>query len=85
MADEVSSGTIVQSPQPGALGGPGVHETNHGRPASWVAVTIIMVAFVAGGLALMLGPVWWLFWASAGLTVVGGLLGLGAHILDDWY
>jgi hypothetical protein len=44
-----------------------------------------MAAFLAGGLALILGPVWWLFWASAGLAVVGGLLGLSTHILDDWY
>jgi hypothetical protein len=41
--------------------------------------------FLAGGLGLILGPSWWLFWAGAALVVVGGLLALGTHIFDDWY
>lgn len=85
MADQVSSGTVVQSPEPGAPGGPGAHETNHGRAASWIAVTIIVAAFLVGGLAMVFGPIWWLFWASLGVAAVGGLLGLGTNILDDWY
>jgi hypothetical protein len=57
----------------------------HGRAVSWVAVSIIMAAFLIGGLALVFGPTWWLFWASLGLAAVGLLLALGTSIFDDWY
>jgi len=57
----------------------------HGRAVSWVAVSLIMVAFLVGGLALIFGPTWWLFWASLGLAVVGLLLAMGTGIFDDWY
>jgi hypothetical protein len=60
-------------------------EPYHGRPVSWVAVSIIMAAFVAGGLGLIFGPTWWLFWVGAGAAIVGGLLALGTRIFDDWY
>jgi hypothetical protein len=66
-------------------GTPVVFPAYHGRRVSWVAVTIIMVAFVAGGLALVFGPTWWLFWVSLGLAGVGGLLALATGIFDDWY
>jgi hypothetical protein len=56
----------------------------HGRPVSWVAVSLIMAAFLIGGLALVFS-VWWLFWASIGLAAVGGLLALGTGIFNDWY
>ena len=59
--------------------------TYHGRPISWTAVSIVMVAFVIGGLALIFGPTWWLFWAALGLAAVGMLLAMGCHIFDDWY
>ena len=38
-----------------------------------------------GGLALVFGTIWWLFWASVGLAVVGGLLALATNIFEDWY
>ena len=57
----------------------------HGRAVSWVAVSIIMVAFLIGGLALVFGPTWWLFYASVGLAVVGGLIALATNIFEDWY
>jgi hypothetical protein len=50
-----------------------------------VAVSLIMVAFLVGGLALVLGPTWWLFWASLGLAIVGLLMCAGIGIFDDWY
>jgi hypothetical protein len=62
-----------------------VHEAHHGRPASWVAVTIIVVGFTVGGIALPIGPTWWLFWLGTGIVVVGGIFALSVHILDDWY
>jgi hypothetical protein len=57
----------------------------HGRSVSWVAVSLIMVAFLIGGLGLIFGPTWWLFWAALGLAVVGLLLAMGTGIFDDWY
>jgi hypothetical protein len=62
-----------------------VHEAHHGRPASWVAVSIIIVGFTIGGIALCVGPSWWLFWTSTAIVVIGGIFALSARILDDWY
>ena len=59
--------------------------TYHGRAVSWVAVTLILVGFLIGGLALVFGPTWWLFWVSLGITVVGGLLAMATGIFEDWY
>jgi len=61
------------------------HEAHHGRPASWVAVSIIVVGFVVGGIAMVPSPKWWLFWTGAGIVVVGCIMAAAAHILDDWY
>jgi len=57
----------------------------HGRTVSWVAVSLVMLAFLVGGLGLMFGPIWWLFWVSLGVTAVGGLLALATNIFEDWY
>jgi len=61
------------------------HEAHHGRPASWVAVSIIIVGFIVGGVAMVPSPKWWLFWTGAGIVVVGCIMAAAAHILDDWY
>ena len=61
------------------------HEGHHGRPASWVAVSIIIIGFVVGGIAMVPSPRWWLFWTGAGIVVIGGIMAAAAHILDDWY
>jgi hypothetical protein len=57
----------------------------HGRAVSWVAVSVILVAFLVGGLALVFGPTWWLFWVGIGIAVLGGLLAVSTGITDDWY
>jgi nitrate/nitrite transporter NarK len=57
----------------------------HGRAVSWTAVVIITIAFIIGGFALVVGPTWWLFWVSAALAAVGGLLALATNIFEDWY
>ena len=91
MADQASPGPVVSVGQEGgALAQPGTGsyqapEPFHGRPVSWVAVSIVMAGFLAGGLGLVFGPTWWLFWVGAGAAIVGGLLALGTHIFDDWY
>jgi hypothetical protein len=61
------------------------HEAHHGRPASWVAVSIIVVGFIIGGIALTVGPTWWLFWTGAAIVVVGAIIAAAARIMDDWY
>ncbi len=57
----------------------------HGRPVSWIAVSIVMVGFLVGGLALVFGPTWVPFWIGVGLVAVGGLLALATNIFEDWY
>jgi hypothetical protein len=61
------------------------HPSHHGRPVSWAAIAIIVVGFVIGGIALPIGPTWWLFWVGTAVVVVGGILALSTHIMDDWY
>ena len=63
----------------------GYPQAFHGRRVSWAAVIIIMIGFLIGGLALVFGPTWWLFWTAAAIAAVGGLLGLAVNIFDDWY
>lgn len=52
------------------------HDPGHGNsPAAWVAVTIMLVAFAAGTVFFWLDmPA--LVWASAGLLVMGLIVGL---------
>lgn len=63
----------------------GYHQGKHGRPVSWVAVTIVMIGFIVGGAGLVAGPTWWLFWLGGGLAAVGGIFALGSGIFNDWY
>ena len=91
MADQAAPGTVANIGDTGSgaldaqIAPSPVHEAHHGKPASWVAVAIIFAGFVVGGIALPVGPVWWLFWLGAGIVVVGGIFALSVHILDDWY
>jgi hypothetical protein len=56
---------------------------SHGRKRSWIAVAVIVAGFTAGGIALTLGPTWWLFWTGTGIVVVGGVVALFSNILAD--
>jgi hypothetical protein len=91
VADQAAPGTMAETGDTGARGldaqiAPSyVHEAYHGKPASWVAVSIIIVGFIVGGIALPIGPTWWLFWTGVGIVVIGGIVALSAHIIDDWY
>jgi hypothetical protein len=54
----------------------------HGStPAAWTAVTIVLVAFTLGAIAMVLGPNWLLFWISVGLAFAGGLVGKVMQLL----
>ena len=89
MTEQPTSGTVVGDTGAHGLdaqtGQPYEHEEYHGRPVSWVAVTLIIVGFVIGGIALPIGPSWVLFWVGAAIVVVGGIMGAATHIMDDWY
>jgi hypothetical protein len=87
--------------EPGTMGGSlpdnlAVNEANggtaypafHGRAVSWVAVSIITVGFVIGGLALIFGhggPTWWLFWTGSAVAVAGLLISFATNTFQDWY
>jgi len=48
----------------------------HGStPAAWTAVAIVLIAFTVGGVALMIGPNWILFWVSVALLPVAAIVG----------
>ncbi len=92
MTEQAASGTTAEAE--GNTGAHGLdaqtgvsygHEEYHGRSASWVAVSIIIVGFIVGGIAMVPHPKWWLFWTGAGIAVIGIIMAAAAHILDDWY
>jgi hypothetical protein len=92
VADQASSGAVTGADADTGTSGvdllPGVpheHAAHHGRPASWVTTAIVIVGFIVGGIALPIGPVWWLFWLGTGIVVLGGIVGAAVHIFDDWY
>ena len=48
---------------------------HHGNtPAAWTGVLIILVGFVVGGLALVIGS-WPMFWVGVVIAVVGPIVG----------
>jgi hypothetical protein len=74
-------GTAPGSHLPGErpIGG---HEHLHGRPVSWVLVGVLIVAFIAGGLAIV-NQLWWLFWICLGVTVLSVPSGKIIGIMND--
>ena len=50
------------------------HDDHGSTPAAWTAVTIIMVAFVVGGIGLLVKQPW-VFWLGVVLVVVGVIVG----------
>ena len=61
-------------------------ETGHntGRLTSWIAVAVMVLGFVIFGLALVLGPIWALFWIGLAITAAGGIYGLAVGIMEDY-
>ena len=81
-----ATGGAVATPANVAQLGP--YPAFHGRRISWIAVSIVMLGFVIGGLALVLGhhgSIWWLFWTGAGVAVLGLLMTLVTNTFEDWY
>ncbi len=82
---EQASGTVQGTGTAGALAHVGAESHHHGKPMSWVAVAIITVGFVIGGIGMVPHPTWWLFWLGAGIAIVGCIMTLFAKTFDDWY
>jgi hypothetical protein len=61
------------------------HESFHGRPVSWIAVGIIIVGFLIGGLAFSSPPTWWLVYTGGGIALLGFIVGGFARMSEDWY
>jgi hypothetical protein len=54
----------------------------HGKLSSWVVVAMVIAAFTAGGVALVVQS-WWLFWTCAGIVVLCIPAGKVAGIMND--
>jgi hypothetical protein len=57
------------------------HDLHGNSPAAWTAVTIVLIAFTVGAIAMVLGPNWVLFWISVGIAVIGALAGKVLQLL----
>lgn len=51
-------------------------DTHESSPAAWTAVVVALAGFAVGGLGLVLGPSWAMFWVGIGLVVVAPLVGV---------
>ncbi len=80
-AEPTGHGTAPGNHMPGERPAGG-HPHLHGRPVSWVLVGVLIVAFTAGGLAIV-DHLWWLFWVCLGTTVVSVPAGKVIGIMSD--
>lgn len=63
-------------------------EHNHGRPSSWVAISLVIAGFLVGAIAMFIGtggPLWPVFWAGAGIALLGLLISVATNTFADWY
>jgi len=83
---EQATRTVAGTSPAGSLAHGTAEAHHHGKPMSWVAVSVIIVGFVIGGIAMVPHPIWWLFWLGAGIAIVGCLMTLVAKTFsEDWY
>jgi hypothetical protein len=54
----------------------------HGKVSSWVLVTVVVLAFSAGGVAMAI-HVWWLFWTCAAILLLCIPAGKIIGIMED--
>ncbi|MEU4193763.1 HGxxPAAW family protein [Kribbella sp. NPDC026611] len=57
------------------------HDLHGNSPAAWTAVTIVLIGFTVGAIAMVLGPNWVLFWISVAVVVLGALAGKVLQLL----
>ena len=83
---EQATGSVQGTGNAGTLAHAAAESHQHGRPISWIAISVIIVGFIVGGIALVPHPTWWLFWVGAGIAIVGCLITLFAKTFsEDWY
>lgn len=85
---EQATGAVEETEGAGSLAHGAAHELEHnpGKPMSWVAIAVIVVGFLVGGIALVPHPTWWAFWLGAGIAAVGCVMVLFTNTFrDDWY
>jgi hypothetical protein len=71
MTSTSSSGARSATGQHTSPGEKPVKHVHHGRTlAAWAGSMIALLAFVVGGIGMMLGPNWVLFWIGAALLVI---------------
>jgi hypothetical protein len=75
MTQDTSANTYREEPI-------GSHPYQHGRPASWVLVAVIIAAFCVGGVAVI-GHLWGLFWVCVGIVVLSVPAGKIIGIMND--
>jgi hypothetical protein len=91
VAEQASSGTVAGTGDTGehgldaATGSAHAADAHHGRRSSWIAVSIIIVGFIVGGVAMVPHPHWWLFWVGTGIVVIGAIVATASNIFSDWY
>jgi fatty acid desaturase len=55
----------------------------HGaKLGSWLACLVMLIGFVAGGIAIVFWN-WTVFWIGVGVFVVGGIMARAVRIMDD--
>jgi hypothetical protein len=54
-----------------------------GRASSWLAVSVMWIGFIVGGVAFVPHLRWWLFWIGVGIVAVGGIIAAAVRIFDD--
>ena len=86
-ASAVAPESIGPAPEESPMGHAAalVHESFHGRRVSWIAVAIIVVGFVVGGLAFASPPTWWLVYTGGGIALLGFIVAGVARTSEDWY
>jgi hypothetical protein len=81
MREQSEHGTAPGGHLPGERS-TGGHPHLHGRPVSWLLVTVVIVDFVTGAFA-MTTHLWWLFWVCLGVAVLSVPAGKIVGVMDD--
>ena len=75
LTEDTSANTYRENPV-------GSHPHRHGRPASWVLVSVVIIAFIVGGFTVI--EHWWVaFWVCAGIVVLAVPAGKLIGIMND--
>ena len=59
-----------------------VEGSTRGRPTSWIAVVVVILGFVIGGLGLIFDN-WWVFGIGGAVILAGAAFGAATGIMED--